>query len=265
MDFKELLKKLEESGLKLLAGVAVLVVGMILVRLLIKLVLKRNPLKKAEPTVKSFVGALFRIVLYSAVILAAIGVMGIPLSSFVTLLASAGVAVSLALQGALSNFVGGVVLLLNKQVRAGEYIKVGEVEGTVRAVGLFYTELITADNKHVSLPNSSLTNTAIVNFTREGTRRLDIKFGVSYGSDLAAVRAALLSVTIGDEGILSEPAPQVLLDECADSSLNCLLRIWCRQEDYWRLRFALTEKGRNALNEAGVEIPFPQLDVHMKG
>lgn len=265
MNFEELLKKLENSGLKLLAGIAVLVIGMILVRLLIRLMMKRNPLKKADPTVRSFVGALLRIILYVCVILAAIGVMGVPLSSFVTIVASAGVAVSLALQGVLGNFIGGVMLLINKQIRAGEYIKVGDIEGSVRAVGVFYTELITADNRHISVPNASLTNTAIINYTREGTRRLDIDFGVGYGSDFKAVREALLSILDGENGVLSEPAPQVLLDECGDSALKCKLRLWCKQEEYWRLRFALTEKGRDALNAAGIEIPFPQLDVHMKG
>lgn len=264
MNFEELLKKLENSGLKLLAGIAVLVIGMILVRLLIRLMMKRNPLKKADPTVRSFVGALLRIILYVCVILAAIGVMGVPLSSFVTIVASAGVAVSLALQGVLGNFIGGVMLLINKQIRAGEYIKVGDIEGSVRAVGVFYTELITADNRHISVPNASLTNTAIINYTCEGTRRLDIDFGVGYGSDFKTVREALLSILDGENGVLSEPAPQVLLDECGDSALKCKLRLWCKQEEYWRLRFALTEKGREALNAAGIEIPFPQLDVHIK-
>ena len=189
--------------------------------------------------------------------------MGVPLSSFVAILASAGVAVSLAMQGALSNIVGGAALLLLKQVKAGEYIKVGEVEGTVRTIGMFYTELVTADNRHVSMPNSSLTNTAIINYTREGTRRLDVPFSVSYGADIALVRSTLLGVSAA-EGVLSEPAPQVLLDECGDSAVRVLLRVWCRQEKYWELKFSLLESGKAALTGAGVEIPFPQMDVHIK-
>ena len=265
MTFQEILQKLETGGLKLLAGILVLIVGLVLVHFLTKLIFRRDPLRKVDPTARGFLSALIRIILYSAVVLAAIGVMGVPLSSFVALLASAGVAVSLALQGVLSNFIGGLMLLINKQIKADEYIKVGETEGTVRTIGVFYTELITADNRHISVPNSSLTNTAIINYTREGTRRLDIDLGVSYGSDLRAVRETLLSILEGEKGVLTEPAPQVLLDECGDSALKCKLRLWCRQEEYWRLRFALTEKGRDALNAAGIEIPFPQLDVHMKG
>lgn len=264
MSFEELLKKLEDSGLKLLAGIAVLAVGSVIVHFLTKLIFRRDPLKKVDPTARGFLSALIRILLYSVVVIAAIGVMGVPLSSFVAILASAGVAVSLALQGVLSNFIGGIMLLINKQIKADEYVKIGETEGTVRTVSVFYTELITADNRHISVPNSSLTNSAIINYTREGTRRLDIDFGVGYGSDFKAVREALLSILDGENGVLSEPAPQVLLDECGDSALKCKLRLWCRQEEYWRLRFALTEKGRDALNAAGIEIPFPQLDVHMK-
>lgn len=263
MDFKELLKIIETNGLKLLGGVAVLIVGFILARLLLRLIKRGRKYQSIDPTARGFLTGVIRVALYSAVILAAIGVMGVPLSSFVAILASAGVAVSLALQGALSNIVGGVTLLLLKQVKAGEYIKVGENEGTVRSIGMFYTELITADNRHVSLPNSSLTNTAIVNFTREGTRRLDIPIGTSYKADPAVVRSVLLACAEGS-GVLETPAPQVLLDKCGDSSLDFLLRVQVRSEDYWRLKFELTEKAKLALDAAGIEIPYPQLDVHMR-
>ena len=263
MSFKEILKIIETSGLRLVGGILVLVVGLIIARWLIRCIIRSKKYAKIDPTVRGFLTAVIRVALYAAVIIAAIGVMGVPLTSFVTIFASAGVAVSLAMQGALSNFVGGVALLLLKQVKAGEYVKVGENEGTVRTVGMFYTELITADNRHVSLPNSSLTNTAITNYTREGTRRLDIPFGVSYNSDIDKVREVLLSAAQG-EGLLETPAPAVLLSECGESSLNFILRVWCRQEEYWNLKFVLTEQGKRALTEAGIEIPYPQMDVHMK-
>lgn len=263
MTLQEFLKTVEAYGLKLIGGVAVLIAGLLIMRWLIRLITKSKGFQKIDPTVRGFLTAFIKLLLYSAVVLAAIGIMGIPLTSFVTILASAGVAVSLAMQGALSNIVGGVALLLLKQVKAGEYVKVGEIEGTVRTIGMFYTELVTADNRHVSIPNSSLTNTAIINYTREGTRRLDIPFSVSYGSDIALVRSTLLGIA-GADGVLSEPAPQVLLDECGDSAVKVLLRVWCRQEKYWALRFGLLESGKAALTEAGVEIPFPQMDVHIK-
>ena len=263
MDFKELLKLIEAYGLKLLGGLAVLIIGLLIARWAIRLLTRGKRFQKVDPTVRGFLAAFLKLLLYAAVVLAAIGVMGVPLTSFVAILASAGVAVSLAMQGALSNLVGGVSLLLLKQIKSGEYIKVGEIEGTVRTVGMFYTELITADNRHVSMPNSSLTNTSIINYTREGTRRLDIPFSIAYGADIGEARRALLAVCNG-EGVLEDPAPQVLLDQCADSGLNVILRLWCRQGEYWNLKFALAEQGKLALDAAGIEIPFPQMDVHMK-
>lgn len=263
MSFKEILKVIESSGLRLLGGLLVLIIGLILARWLIKCITRGKKYSRIDPTVRGFLTAVIKVALYAAVILAAVGVMGVPLTSFVTIFASAGVAVSLAMQGALSNIVGGAALLLLKQIKAGEYVKVGENEGVVRTVGMFYTELITADNRHVSLPNSSLTNTAITNYTREGTRRLDIPFAVSYDSDIDHVRNVLIASAKG-EGLLDEPAPAVLLSECGSSSLNFILRVWCRQEEYWNLKFALAEQGKRALTEAGIEIPYPQMDVHMK-
>ena len=264
MNWQEVLKAIEDVGLKLLGGLAVLVLGLILVRWIVKLIKRSKKLDKIDPLAKSFIIGLIRVLLIAVVLISAISIMGVPLTSVITLLASAGVAVSLALQGALGNFVGGMMLLILKQIRADEYIKVGEIEGTVQSVGIFYTELIAADGRHISMPNSSLTNTAIVNYTREGIRRLDLEFGVAYGADIDLVRNALLSVLPGEDGVLDAPSPQVLLNECADSSLKFFLRLWCRQEKYWELKFALTEKSKRALTGAGVEIPFPQLDVHIK-
>lgn len=264
MDWKHIKEILETNGIKLALGIGVLIVGFIAAKLIIKLIKRGKGFQKIDPTARGFFEGLIKTVLYVLVIITAAGVIGIPLTSFVALIASAGVAVSLALQGALGNFVGGLMLLILKPIRAGEYVKVGEHEGTVRAVGSFYTELVTADNRNISLPNSSLTNTAIVNYTREGTRRLDIEFGIAYGADIASARNALLSLAFGTAGVSTEPSPAVLMSECADSAVKLMLRIWCDQADYWRLKFELTEGGKLALDSAGVEIAFPQMDVHIK-
>lgn len=265
MDLNHVKQMLEESGIKLLGGIAVLIIGFITAKFILKLIKRGKGFKRMDPTARGFFEGLIKVLLYALVIITAAGVMGVPLTSFVTLLASAGVAVSLALQGALGNFVGGLMLLLLKPIRSGEYVKIGEHEGTVRAVGSFYTELVTADNRNISLPNSSLTNTAIVNFTREGSRRLDIQFGIGYGADIGAARAALIALAQSTEGVFKEPAPAVLVSECADSAVNIMLRLWCDEKDYWRLKFALTEGGKLALDAAGIEIPFPQMDVHIRG
>ncbi len=264
MDMENILRLLREQGLRLLAGLAVLGVGFFLAHWIVKLVDRSRPLVKVEPTLKGFLDNLTRWLLYILVVLTAVGVMGIPLTSFVTILASAGVAVSLALQGALGNFVGGLLMLILKPFKAGDYVKVGDAEGTVQTVGVFYTELTTPDNRHVSLPNSSLTNTAIVNYTREGTRRLDVAFGVSYGTDMDQVFQVLMDVVRRGQGVLGDPAPAVHLTECADSSLKFTVRLWCKTADYWDLYFYLMEEGKRALDRAGIEIPYPQVDVHIK-
>ena len=181
-----------------------------------------------------------------------------------TLLASGGVAIGLALQGAFGNLIGGLILLILRPIRAGEYVKIGDSEGTVQSVGAYYTELITPDNKHLSLPNGTLTNTAITNFSREGTRRLDLVFSVDYGSDMDKVYSVLKDLVAKEDAVLSQPAPQVVLSKCADSSLDFAVRVWVKTEDYWPVNFRLLDGGKRALDAAGISIPFPQMDVHVK-
>ena len=255
---------IEAQGMKLLGGILILVIGFFLIHWTMKFLKRNDRFVKIEPTLKGFLQNLVKLLLYIIVILTAANVMGVPLTSFVTLLASAGVAISLATQGALSNFVGGMTILLLKPFRAGDYVKIGDTEGTVQSIGVFYTELATPDNKHISLPNSNLTNTAIENFSREGTRRLDISFGVSYDADMDHVVSTLKEAVQETNGILPDPAPIIKLTECGDSSLTFMLRVWCKSSDYWDVNWNLLENGKRALDRAGIEIPYPQVDVHMK-
>ena len=264
VDGKKVLTFIETQGVNLLRGILVLTVGLFLVHWIMKLIDKSNRFVHIEPTLKGFLTNLLKLILYIIVILTAANVIGIPLTSVVTLVASAGVAISLAMQGALSNLVGGLTLLLLKPIRAGEYVKIDENEGTVRTIGAFYTDLITLDNRHINLPNSTLTNTAIINYSREGTRRLDVTFSVSYSSDLDQVYDTLRSVIRANPSILPDPAPVVVLDKCADSSLNFITRVWIRAVDYWDVNYYLLDAGKRALDKAGIEIPYPQMDVHIK-
>ena len=259
-----IINTIEAQGMKLLGGILILVIGFFLIHWTMKFLKRNDRFVKIEPTLKGFLQNLVKLLLYIIVILTAANVMGVPLTSFVTLLASAGVAISLATQGALSNFVGGMTILLLKPFRAGDYVKIGDTEGTVQSIGVFYTELATPDNKHISLPNSNLTNTAIVNFSREGTRRLDISFGVSYDADMDHVISTLKEAVQETNGILPDPAPIIKLTECGDSSLTFMLRVWCKSSDYWDVNWNLLENGKRALDRAGIEIPYPQVDVHMK-
>ena len=255
---------IREQGMNLLGGIIVLVAGFFLIHWIMKFLSRSDRFAKIEPTLRGFLHNLIKLLLYITVVLTAAGVLGIPLTSFVTILASAGVAVSLAMQGALGNFVGGLTMFLLKPFKVGDYIKVGDTEGSVRAIGMFYTELATPDLRHISLPNSNLTNTAIINYTREGTRRLDVVFGVSYSSDVHLVRSALLNAVKHTPNVLAQPEPFVRLTALNDSSLAFTVRVWCKSADYWEVNWALIENGKRALDEAGIEIPFPQMDVHVK-
>lgn len=264
MDSEKVMNFLATQGVNLLRGILVLAVGCFAIHWFMKLLSRSEKYMRVEATMKGFLSNLIKLALYIVVILTAANVIGIPMTSIVTLVASAGVAVSLAMQGALSNLVGGLTLLLLKPIRAGEYVRIGDYEGTVRTVGAFYTDLVTFDNRRISLPNSTLTNTAIVNFSREGTRRIDLTFSVSYGSDMDQVYQTLRSVIDESGQILPDPAPQVVLDKCADSSLDFIMRVWTKTGDYWTVYYALLDQGKRALDRAGIEIPFPQMDVHIK-
>ena len=198
------------------------------------------------------------------VIMTAANTMGIPMTSIITLLGSAGVAISLAMQGALGNLIGGFILLLFKPISVGEYVRIGDNEGTVKAIGAFYTELITFDNRLVHLPNGTLTNTAITNFTRIGTRRLDLTFSVSYESNMDQVYEVLNGVIAEEKALLPDPAPEVHLIKCGDSSLDFTVRVWVQTADYWPVNFRMLDQGKRALDQAGISIPYPQVDVHMK-
>jgi small conductance mechanosensitive channel len=255
---------LSTAGVDLLRGIIVLVVGLFLAHWLVKLFERYEKKLKIDPTLKSFLRNLLRILLYVLVILTAAGTMGIPLTSIMTLLASAGVAVSLAMQGVLTNLIGGFILLLFKPIKVGEYVRIGENEGTVKAIGAFYTEMATFDNRHINLPNGTLTNTAIINYTREGSRRLDLTFSVSYDSSMDQVYEVLNQVVSQEEALLPDPAPAVVLNKCADSSLDFQIRVWVKTDDYWPVNFRLLDNGKRALDKAGISIPYPQMDVHMK-
>lgn len=264
MDWNKVLSFLQEQGLRLGEGLLVLLIGLPLMGWLIRLAEKKLKLKRIDPTLLGFLRNITRIILYALVILTAISIMGIPLTSVIALVASAGVAISLAMQGALSNLVGGLTLLVLKPIKAGDYVKVGDLEGTVQTIGAFYTEMNTFDNRHISMPNSSLTNTAIINYTREGTRRLDVTYSVSYRSDMEQVFQVLNDLVARNPAVLSDPAPAVHLTKCGESSLQFAVRVWCKTADYWDINFYLMEEGKRALDAAGIEIPFPQMDVHIK-
>ncbi|MBQ3861686.1 MAG: mechanosensitive ion channel [Clostridia bacterium] len=264
MDIATITDFVLSAGVNLLKGLLILVFGFFFAHWLAKLPDKSKKFAKLDPSLRTFFRNLLKLTLYTVVILTAANVLGVPLTSVLTLFASAGVAISLAMQGALSNLVGGLTLLILKPIKSGEFVKIGDYEGTVLTIGAFYTDLRTFDNRHISLPNNTLTNTAIVNYTREGTRRVDMTYSVSYASDLDTVYAALSRMIGNCASVLPDPAPTVVLQKCADSSVDFTVRAWVKAEDYWNVYFYMTDAGKRALDEAGIEIPFPQMDVHIR-
>ena len=264
MNWESIKNFITTAGVDLLRGLVALVIGLFLVHWVMKLFDRYETKMKIEPTLRGFIKNLLRILLYVIVIMTAANTMGIPMTSIITLLGSAGVAISLAMQGALGNLIGGFILLLFKPISVGEYVRIGDNEGTVKSIGAFYTELITFDNRLVHLPNGTLTNTAITNFSRIGTRRLDLTFSVSYESNMDQVYEVLNGVIAEEKALLPDPAPEVHLIKCGDSSLDFTVRVWVQTADYWPVNFRMLDQGKRALDQAGISIPYPQVDVHMK-
>ncbi len=251
-------------GASLLYAVIVLVVGLKLVKWFVKWVTRSKGFAKLDPGVQSFVRSGLSILLNVLVLISVAVILGIPTTSFITMLASAGVAIGLALQGSLSNFAGGLMLLLFKPVKVGDFIESSGASGTVTDISIFYTTLLTPDNRHITLPNGSLSNSDIVNYSSEAQRRVDLTFSVSYSADIEQVKGVLLHVARSHALVKQEPEPMARLTNQGDSALEFVLRVWCETADYWTVRFDLYEEVKKVFDQHGIEIPFPQLDVHMR-
>lgn len=250
--------------IRLAAAGLLLFIGSKLIKFLMNRFKRSKLYQKMDPGLASFMASGSRIVLYIILILMCFGVLGIETASFLALFTSGGVAIGLAFQGAVTNLAGGVMILLFHPFRVGDYIETTEIAGTVNAISVLYTVVLTPDNKRVTVPNGSLTNAAITNYSAEGQRRVELTFSVSYDCDIDKVKQILLSVAESDPKSLKDPAPLARLKTQNASSLDFVLRVWCAPENYWDLYFDLNENVKKALDEAGMEIPFPQMDVHMR-
>ena len=251
-------------GLKIVAAVAILIVGRWLAKLLSKFVGRAMVKAKADETLTRFVQHFSYIVLLTFVVIAVLAKLGIYATSFVAVMAAAGFAIGLALQGSLANFASGVLMLTFKPIRVGDFVEVGGAKGTVREIRIFNTILNSPDNVRVTVPNSQVTGSNILNYTINGTRRVDMVIGVSYEDDLKKAKQVIEKVLAGDERILEDPAPTVAVSELADSSVNFVVRPWVKSADYWGVYFDTTQKVKLALDENDITIPFPQRDIHVK-
>lgn len=252
-----------DIGLKLIYGIIVLFVGLKVSKYIVKLISKGKGFGRLEPSVQSFLKSLAKILLFAAVIASACLIWGIPATSFLTIFASAGLAIGMALQGTLSNFAGGLMILIFKPFKVGDYIESNDVAGYVKDITIIYTILKTLDNKTVTIPNSSLTNSIVTNCSTEPLRRVDLTISADYSDDVEKVKRVLLEVAAANEKVLKEPAPFARLITQNASSLDYTFRCWCKGSDYWDVYFDLNEASRKAFAENGISIPFPQLDVHL--
>ena len=250
-------------GLRMAGALAVLILGRFGCGLARKSVRRAMESRRVDASLIPFVSNLVYFILFAAVLIAVLGLFGIETTSLIAVLGTAGLAVGLALQGTLSNFSSGVMLLLFRPFHVGDYIDAAGVSGTVSEIGVFSTVLNTPDNVRIIVPNSGIFKATIKNFSTNDTRRNDIVLGISYDDDISNAIAVVNAVLGKDPRVLSDPEPLVAVSELSDSSVNLVVRPWCQREDYWSLRFDLIRKFKEELEQAGCSIPYPQRDVHL--
>ena len=255
---------LVSMGIRLLSAAVILIVGLKLVDLLMKLVTKSNRFGKVDAGVRSFLGSFVSIVLKITVAVSAIGVLGVPMTSFVTRLGTAGLTVGLALQGGLSNIAGGLTILLFKPFCVGDFITFDGKSGTVSEINIFYTKLVTPDNKVIVFPNGTVANGETVNYSEKDDRRVDLTFTASYNENPDRVISVLLETARSNSAVHTDPEPFAAVSAHGDSAVEYVLRVWCAKDDYWDVYFALMKAVKENFDKNGIEIPYPQIDVHTK-
>lgn len=254
---------LMQYGPKVLLALVVFIIGFIIINKMVKISRKMMHKKEVETSLASFVSSLINIGLKALLIISVADMIGVETTSFVAVLGAAGLAVGLALQGTLANFAGGVLILLFKPYKVNDLVQIQDHIGHVKEIQIFVTIIVTFDNKTVILPNGAVSNGNITNFSKEGKIRVDMVMGISYGASIKDARNALLEVMNNHPKVLKDPAPFVGVDALGDSSVNLAVRPFCDPDDYWPVYFDIHEQGKLALDAAGVEIPFPQMDVHL--
>lgn len=250
-------------GINILLALAILIIGTWIARIITKYVVKVLNAQKIDATLVKFLSGLIKSVLYVFVIIAAIDQAGIESTSFVAILGAAGLAVGFALQGSLSNFASGVMLIIFKPIKVGDYIEAAGVSGSVEEIGIFVTTLTTPDNKVIYVPNSQMGGGIITNYSIKDTRRVDMEFGIGYSDDIDKARSVILEILSSDSRILKDPVPGVFVGTLADSSVNFKVRPWVNAADYWGVYFDFTENIKKKFDANNISIPFPQTDVHV--
>ncbi|MCH2490222.1 MAG: mechanosensitive ion channel [Flavobacteriales bacterium] len=269
--FKDIDIYIEEYGQKLIdflpslvGAIVLLILGLWAIKLINRVVKKFFNKKDYDPTLEKFIASLISWGLNILLFVLVVTQLGVESASLVAIIGAAGLAIGLALQGSLANFAGGVLILLLKPFKVGHFIKAQGVEGTVKEISIFNTKLTTFGNQLAIIPNGKLSNDSIINYTEEGIRREALTFGISYDSNIKEAKDILLNLVLEQPTVLQieDKMPMVVVTELADSSVNLSVRYWAKNEDFWDIRFYTLEEGKKRLEAAGIEIPFPQRDVH---
>lgn len=252
-----------DLGGRILAALIIFIIGKFLINWANKLFATMLQKRHVDASIQSFLKSIVNITLLVMLFLVVIGKLGIELTSFAALLASVGVAVGMALSGNLSNFAGGVIILVFRPYKVGDYIEASTgASGTVTDIQIFHTVLTTPDNKVIFAPNGAMSGAVVTNYSRKDTRRLDFTFGVEYGTDFNQAKAIILEIINKDNRIMKDPAPFIELGALADSSVNITVRVWVNASDYWAVNFDMNKNVYATFNEKGISFPFPQLTVH---
>lgn len=251
-----------EAGKSILMAVVIYIVGRFIIKLVKKLLNAMMERRQMDPTIRAFLGSFVNILLTILLLITVVSALGVNTTSFAALLASAGVAVGMALSGNLQNLAGGILLLLFKPYKIGDYISAQGVEGVVKEIQIFHTIITTVDNKEIYVPNGALSSGSVTNFSSNKQRRVDLTFSVEYGQNIQNVRNVILSVIKKDERILVDPAPFVALAELSDSSVDFTVRLWVKSENYWDVFFQTKEAIYEEFNNQKIGFPFPQVTVH---
>lgn len=267
MDVQKIMDQAQSLGIdygtRIIGAILIFVIGKMAVGIAKNVIVKLMRKSKQDETLTAFVASISGVALLAFVVVAALGHLGIQTASFVAIIGAAGLAVGLALQGSLSNFASGVLLIIFKPFKLGDYIEGGGIAGVVEEIGIFTTILRSPDNKTIIVPNAKMTGDNIVNYSTKPERRVDLVAGVSYSDDLDKVRATLESILAANPKVLKTPAPQIAVKELADSSVNFIVRPWAKTVDYWDVYFQTQEAIKKEFDKANISIPFPQQDVHI--
>lgn len=251
-----------DAGKNIFIACLIYSIGCFIIKQINRLVAKILEKRKVEPSVQTFLKSLVKILLNMILAFAIISKLGVETTSFAALMASAGVAIGMALSGNLSNFAGGLIILVFKPFKVGDYIEGPDVNGTVKEIQIFHTILSTLDNRMIYVPNGILNNNAITNYSKQETRRVDWVFGVEYGEEIGKVRAVIQRIIKNDPRILDTPAPLIALSTLNASSVDITVRVWVKASDYWSVLFDINEIVYDTFNKEGINFPFPQLTVH---